>query len=161
MITNGIDFYARYRHEVSWGDIYGEVSGTYILDLKQGGTTGVADVNGVDPNNKFKLYSTLGTHVGKFQAQVAWLHNSGFAETPTAVNLQQNHVSGFNLFNLFFQYKFQGSNPITKNLALTLGIDNVFDTDPPVYNGLSNSLFGVANGFTLGRVFKFGLSEKF
>ena len=161
VITNGLDFYARYTKEMSFGDIYADVAGTYILNLKQGGTTGIADVNGVDPNNKFKVNTTVGAHIHNLQAQVTWAHNSGMKTGPAAANLQQSFVTGFNLFNLFFKYQVPGESTFTKDLAFTLNVDNVFDTDPPLYRGLSNSLFGAANGFTLGRVVKFGISKKF
>ena len=80
---------------------------------------------------------------------------------PSAANLQQSRVSGFNLFNLFFKYDVPGDSAIAKDLAFTLNVDNLFDTDPPFYRGLSNSLYGAANGFTLGRIVKFGVSKKF
>ncbi len=159
--TDGLDFYARYTHETGFGDIYADIAGTYILSLKTGGTTGLGETNGFDPNNKFKLQTTVGTHVGNLQAQVTWAHNSSMATAPSAANLQQSRVSGFNLFNLFFQYKVPGDSAIAKDLAFTLNVDNVFDTDPPFYRGLSNSLYGAGNGFTLGRVVKFGVSKKF
>ncbi|MEO6717784.1 MAG: TonB-dependent receptor [Novosphingobium sp.] len=161
VLTDGIDFYVHYSHETGFGDVYAAVDGTYILSLKQGGTTGVADVNGVDPNNKFKVNTTLGAHVGNFQGQVTWAHNSGMAEGPSAANLQQSYVIGFNVFNLFFKYNVPGESPWLKDLSFTVNVDNVLDTDPPLYRGLSNSLFGAANGFTLGRVIKIGVSKKF
>jgi iron complex outermembrane recepter protein len=159
--TSGLDFYARYIHDTHFGDIYADIAGTYILTLKQGGTTGTISVNGIDPNNRFKVNTTVGTHIGNFQAQVTWAHNAGFKETPTAANLQQSRVSGFDLFNLFFEYKVPGESAITRDLSFTLNVDNVFDKDPPLLHGLSNSLFGAGNGFTLGRVVKFGISKKF
>jgi iron complex outermembrane receptor protein len=159
--TDGLDFYLRYHRDMSFGDMYLDVAGTYILTLDQGGTTGALDVNGVDPNNKFKLQSTLGADIGDLRAQVTWQHTGGMIETPTAANLQQSHVSPFDIFNLFFEYKVPSKSDLLKDLSFTLNIDNVFDTDPPLYRGLSNSLFGVANGFTLGRVVKFGVSKKF
>jgi iron complex outermembrane receptor protein len=159
--TDGLDFYLRYNRDMSFGVVYVDIAGTYILTLEQGGTTGLLDVNGVDPNNRFKINSTLGADVGNLRAQVTWQHTSGMKETPNAGNLQQSFVKGFNVFNLFFQYKMPGDSFIAKDLSFTLNVDNVFNTDPPLYRGLSNSLNGVANGFTLGRIFKFGVSKKF
>jgi len=159
--TSGLDFYLRYNRETSFGDIYADIAGTYILTLKQGGTTGAINVNGIDPNNRLKVNSTVGADIGNLRAQVTWQHAAGEKIAPTAANLQQSHVNGFNVFNLFFQYKVPGESSIAKDLSFTLNVDNVFNTDPPLYHGLSASLFGVANGFTLGRVVKFGVSKKF
>ena len=159
--TDGLDFYARYTHDTGFGDIYGDIAGTYILSLKTGGTTGLGETNGFDPNNKFKLQTNAGAHIGNLQAQVTWAHNSGFATAPSAANLQQSRVKGFDLFNLFFKYNVPGDSAIAKDLSFTLNVDNVFDSDPPFYRGLSNSLYGAANGFTLGRIVKLGVSKKF
>jgi iron complex outermembrane receptor protein len=159
--TSGIDFYTRYINETSFGDVYADIAGTYILTLVSGGTTASADVNGFDPNNKLKVASTLGTHIGNLQAQGTWLHTSGTRVAPTAQNLQQSHVGGMDVFNLFFQYNVPGESALLKDLTFSVNVDNVFDTDPPLYRGGSASLFGAANGFTIGRVIKFGVSKRF
>ena len=159
--TSGLDFYARYTHPTGFGDIYVDVAGTYILKLSQGGTTASASVNGIDPNHRLSVYTTLGTHYGNLQAQVTWAMNDGFNVTPNAGNLQQSRVKGFNIFNLFFQYKVPGDSAFAKDLSFNLNVDNVFDQDPPLLRGLSNSLNGIGNGFTLGRIVKFGVSKRF
>jgi iron complex outermembrane recepter protein len=159
--TSGLDVYTRYTHQTGFGDIYVDMAGTLTLTLSVGGPTGVVDVNGLDPRNEFKLNTTIGTHIGNFQAQATWAHNAGMTVAPTAANLQQNRVDRFDLINLFFQYKFPGDSNLMKDLALTLNIDNVFDKDPPLFRGSSNSLFGAGNGFTLGRIVKIGVSKKF
>jgi iron complex outermembrane recepter protein len=159
--TDGLDFYLRYTHPTSFGDVYLDVNGNYILSLQQGGPTGVLDVNGIDPNHKFSMATTVGAHIGNLTAQVTWMTNDGFNVTPTAGNLQQSRVKGFNLFNLFFKYDVPGDSVIARDLSFTLHVDNVFDVDPPLLRGLSNSVFGAGNGFTLGRVFKIGVSKRF
>lgn len=159
--TDGLDFYLRYTHPTGFGDIYADIAGNYILTLLNGGPTGVLSANGIDPNHKFSMATTIGAHIGDLQAQVTWMTNDGFNIGPTAANLQQSRVKGFNLFNLFFKYDVPGESAIAKDLSFTLNIDNVFNSDPPLIRGLSNSMFGAGNGFTLGRVVKIGLSKKF
>ncbi|MGE3690101.1 MAG: TonB-dependent receptor [Novosphingobium sp.] len=159
--TTGLDFYLRYTRQTGFGDVYMDISGNRILSLKQGGPTGFADVNGFDVNNKLKMATTLGTHYGNLQAQVTWMYNDGVNEVPNAANLQQSRVGSFSIFNLYLNYKVPGESVMFKDLAFSLNIDNVFNTDPPLYRGLSNSLNGIANGFTLGRIVKIGVSKKF
>ena len=48
-----------------------------------------------------------------------------------------------------------------KGLRLALGARNLFDKDPPLFRGADSSLFGVRNGFSLGRLFRLGVSKKF
>ncbi len=78
-----------------------------------------------------------------------------------ASTLNQDKVDSFNVFNLFFQYKVPGDSAIARDLAFTLNVDNLFDKDPPLFRGADNSLFGVRNGFTIGRLIRFGVSKKF
>jgi iron complex outermembrane recepter protein len=160
--TSGIDFYARYNHETGFGSVFADVSGSYILTFQQQSnpTAALVDTLTLD-TSKLRLSSTVGADVGNLRAQVTWNHSQGFATTPTAVNLQQSHVGAFNVFNLFMQYKVPGDSMIAKDLAFSLNVDNIFDTDPPAFRGAGNSLFGVANGFTLGRLVKLGVSKKF
>ena len=161
--TSGIDFYARYRHATGFGAIYVDVQGSKILTYKNGGTTGSADTWGFDANsinNTFRVNATVGADIGNLKAQGTWNHVDGFRMFPGNANLQQNKAGTFDVFNLFFQYKVPGESTIAKDLVLSLNIDNVFNTDPPIYRGISNSNNG-ATGWTLGRVVKIGLSKKF
>ena len=160
--TSGIDFYVRYRTDTSFGDVFFDMAGTRILTFDQQSSSAAALVNqmGID-FTKFRLATTLGANIGDLRAQVTWNHSGGYATTPTAANLQQASVGSFNVFNLFMQYKLSADSGLTKDMAFTLGVDNVFDKDPPLFRGAGNSLFGVANGFTLGRLVKFGISKKF
>lgn len=50
-----------------------------------------------------------------------------------------------------------------KDLSLTLGVNNVFDQDPPVryVGGATPSQFGYINGSTIGRLVQFGFNKKF
>ncbi len=159
--TTGLDFYLRYTHITGFGDVYLDVAGNRILSLSQGGPTGFADVNGFDTNNKLKMATTVGTHYGNLQAQLTWMYNDGVNEVPNAANLQQSRVDAFSIFNLYLNYKVPSESKILKDLSFSLNIDNLFDTDPPLYRGLSNSLNGIANGFTLGRIVKIGVSKRF
>ena len=45
-------------------------------------------------------------------------------------------------------------------LALTFNVDNIFNQDPPGYNGVLNSLDGYAVS-SIGRVVQFGVNKKF
>ena len=158
--TSGIDFYARYNHDTSFGSVYLDVNGTKILTYENGGTTGSLDTWGVELNNTFKVSTTVGAMIGNLRAQGTWNRTDGFRVAPTVQNLQQTYSGGMDVFNLFFQYKVPGDSTIAKDLVLSLNVDNVFDTTPALYRGVSASLFG-ANGFTLGRVVKFGISKTF
>ena len=160
--TSGIDFYLRYNREVSFGDVYADISGTRILTFVQQSSPTSALIDTLPTNTtKFRISTTLGANIGDLKAQVTWNHSGGFDITPAAASLNQAKIDAYNVFNLFFQYKVPGDSAIAKDLAFTLNIDNVFDKDPPLFRGADNSLFGVRNGFTLGRLIRIGVSKKF
>jgi iron complex outermembrane recepter protein len=130
-------------------------------------------------SSRLQLSATLGADIGSFRAQATLNHSSGYdlvrcdATTtpvctpsttglPTAAGLPQDRVGAFNTVNLFFKYSVPGESMLLKDLDLTLNINNVFDTDPPIYRLVGgNTGSGYANGFTLGRLVQFGISKKF
>jgi iron complex outermembrane receptor protein len=73
----------------------------------------------------------------------------------------QSHYDAFNTVDLFFKYDFDGEGA-TKDLALTLGVNNLFDADPPVrFVGGTLPFVGYNNGSTIGRFIQVGFSKKF
>jgi iron complex outermembrane receptor protein len=160
--TTGLDFYARMRRETGFGDIYADVSGNYVLTFDQQASPGAPVRSTVSTDTtRLRLASTLGTDVGNLRAQMVWNYSGGYSITPTATNLQQDRVGSFNVFNLFFEYKVPGDSDIAKDLTFSLNVDNVFNQDPPLFRGSTATFFGFANGFTLGRLVRLGVSKKF
>jgi len=162
ILTTGLDFYARMRQETGFGDVFADVSGNYILTFKQQASAAAPIVSTLElDTTKLRMQTTLGTNVGNLLAQVVWNHSQGYNITPTATNLQQSHVDSFNVFNLFLQYKVPGESRIAKDLTLSLNVDNLFDQDPPLFRGQATTFNGFANGFTLGRLVRLGVSKRF
>jgi iron complex outermembrane receptor protein len=160
--TTGLDFYARMRKETGFGDVFADFSGNYILSFdQQASAAGTVRSALLVDTTRLRFNTTLGTNVGNLLAQIAWNHSGGYAIIPTAANLQQNRVKSFNVFNLFFMYKVPGESEIAKDLTFTLNVDNVFDQDPPLFRGSTATAYGNANGFTLGRLVRLGVSKKF
>ena len=131
-----------------------------------------------DASPRLQAQATLGADIGNFRAQATLNHSSGFAIVrcdpttvpactpsatgiPTANGTPQDRVAAFNTVNLFFKYDVRGSGLLLKDLELTLNINNVFDTNPPIFRRIGNNQPGYANGFTLGRMFILGVSTKF
>ena len=160
--TTGLDFYTRLKHDTGFGNVYGEVAGNYILSFKSqtNPAAAIRSTIGAD-TSRLRLTSSVGANIGNLQGQITWNYSQGYKITPTAANLQQSRVASYSLFNLFFQYSVPGDSAIAKDLVLSLNVDNVFDQDPPLFRGATGSFFGIANGFTLGRLVRFGLSKKF
>jgi iron complex outermembrane receptor protein len=106
------------------------------------------------------MQTTLGADVGNFRGQVTWNHIAGYDIQALASG--QTHVDSSDLFNLFFRYKVPGDSMLTKDLAFTLNVNNVFDSDPPLYKTAGFGGNGYPQGqFTLGRLVMFGISKEF
>ncbi|RYH14223.1 MAG: TonB-dependent receptor [Alphaproteobacteria bacterium] len=164
--TSGIDFYGRYRIETGFGGIFANVSGTYILSFKNQANPNAPLLDIVNKDlTRFRVSTQLGADIGGLRVQGTWDHASGFATTPTAANLQQARIGAFDVFNLFLRYEVPDGSSLLKDLAFTVNVDNVFDKAPPLYRGTysggGNTSVGFANGFTLGRLVRVGVSKKF
>lgn len=157
--TDGLDLSVNYDRTVSFGTIYGRFNGTYVLTSRQAALAGATYTSTVHDQSREKFAATLGTTVGNLRVQGTVNYQGGFDTTPAVANLNQSRVSSYTLVNGYVEYEFNGHG-VFKDLSLTATIENIFDQDPPAYNGtLSGD--GYANGFTLGRLFQFGISKKF
>lgn len=157
--VDGFDFDVNYRTQTGFGGIDAGIAGNYTLNRKSqvSSTTPIVDVLAFD-TSRLQLQATLGADIGHFRAQATLNHSQGF-DVRRSVTLPQDKVGDFNVVNLFFKYDVPGDSGLLKNLAFTLNINNIFDTDPPLYKLSTDN--GYANGFTLGRLVMLGISKKF
>ncbi|WP_158241489.1 TonB-dependent receptor domain-containing protein [Novosphingobium sp. TH158] len=127
---------------------------------------------------RLTLQASAGATVGALRAQVTLNHTSGYkvlrcdtTTTPacnpsatgvaTSSGILQDRVSAYNTVNLFLKYAVPSDSWLLKDLEFTVNVNNLLDTDPPLYKAIGTSTPGYANGFTLGRLVQFGLSKKF
>ena len=159
--VNGFDIAFDYRTQTSFGSIYANFNSTFLNSslTAADGTNFRPEQAGVD-GARFNSTLTVGATVAEnFRGQVTWSHRSGYRLLAPA-QLGQTKVGAFDPIDLFLQYDLeQGSLP---PITLSLGVDNVFNTAPPIFRGESSSgNAGYANGSPLGRVFHLGASVKF
>jgi iron complex outermembrane receptor protein len=162
--ARGFDIGADYRHATSFGSIYANFNSsltTRVFNAGDGVNFG-SNQAGVDVTG-FNSTTSVGATVGEtFRAQVTWNHVAGF-DLSAVAGLGQTKVSSFDTFDIFAQYELkQGSLP---PITLSLGVNNLFDTNPPVYNGsVQNTTSVLHSGYaysTLGRVVQMGASVRF
>lgn len=160
--VSGLDFAVNYRHRTGFGGFDLSVNGNYQLKRNSQASpdSPVVDVLATE-NPKLALQSTAGVDIGHFRAQATWNHTSGYDIVPTNSVPVQSHVGAFNTVDLFFKYDVPSDSDLLKDLSFTLNVKNVFDQDPPILRRNQPNENGFANGFTLGRLFIFGVSKKF
>ncbi|WP_340588990.1 TonB-dependent receptor domain-containing protein [Erythrobacter alti] len=150
----GLDFSVDFRTELGAGDLNLGLAGNKQLDF-------VVTDNGITVDQlefdlpDLALTAYAGYSLGGFRSRLSLNHTSGF-DTNTAV--AQTEVDSFTVFNLFLGYEFQEEDGLLEGLAFRFNVDNLFDTDPPVFRQQRNLNY---SGFTLGRVFKIGVSKRF
>jgi iron complex outermembrane recepter protein len=166
---DGIDFALTYNADTSFGSIDASWAGTYILNRKQSIAAAAPLIDQIPAGfSRLSWRTQLGANIGQLRAQAAWNHTHGYDFTPGNAALAgfypaQNHIGSFNTVDLFFKYDFDGEG-VMKDLALTLNVNNLLDTDPPVRyigGGATPAAFGYANGLTIGRLIQVGFSKKF
>jgi iron complex outermembrane recepter protein len=159
--VQGVDFDLSISQDIGIGSLDFNLNANVPMSRKQqvSPTSTVTDVQRLD-NPELFLKTGLGFGSGGFYALATWNHTDGYNILPTASVPVQTHVGSFNTVDLFFKYDVPGEG-IFKDLSFTLNIDNVFDQDPPVLLRNNPNDTGFGNGFTLGRLFNFGVSKKF
>lgn len=159
--TTGLDFDVSYNRPTSFGSVFAKAGGTLILSydllaFNGGPTTHLKDNN----VQELRLQVMAGAKVGDLSGRVTLQHTSGYRVAPTVANLNQSWVGALNVVNLAFNYDLKGDG-VLDGTSLSLNVDNLFDVNPPSYNGIVNTTTPGFAGFTLGRVVQFGITKKF
>ena len=157
----GLDLAFEYQRPAPFGSVYVKFNSSYTLSAKNAadGSDFAANVSNVNAS-PFTAVTTFGARIGDdITGQLTWNHLDGFKLSVPA-GLNQTSVSAFDTLDLYAQYNLKrpGLPPIT----LSLGVTNLTDASPPLYNGIFNALDnGYAGGPTVGRVFQLGANVKF
>jgi iron complex outermembrane recepter protein len=186
LTVEGIDAQFTYQHAI--GNLGRFTIGTAFTDFTKftqnfgGGTNfSVLNTSGYNttfPSVKFKNRAQLGWAMGGFSADLFWNHVGPYHNwisttvVPITVNAIGNPTGGGDLvkagdtFDLHLQYEFQGES-FLKGWEVYVDGQNIFDKNPPFYNGNTSGILGGAwgyNGFVsnpIGRLISIGLRAKF
>jgi iron complex outermembrane recepter protein len=153
---SGIDFDASYSRDAGFGIVFGQVSGTYILDkrISNYASGPYTDYLTNGTTSRLTVVGSLGTVVGPYSARVSVNHNTGF-NLPAGTVVGQTKIDSFTVVNLYLGVDLGQFGALKEN-ELSLNVNNVFDQDPPYYNSGS----GYTNGGTLGRLLTLSLRTK-
>ncbi|MEP7061959.1 MAG: TonB-dependent receptor [Betaproteobacteria bacterium] len=133
----GLDVDLQYQTpQTAYGRFAFGLSGTYYIRYDAQATDGSyvggvgtvygAVTTGVIP--RWKNYASVTWTQGPWSATVANTYQSSYVDASTDLNGNFRRVGTLSLWDL------QGGYSGFKNLTLTLGVKNVFDTNPPVTN---------------------------
>ena len=186
LTVEGIDGQFTYQRDIgNLGRFTIGTAFTYFTKFTQnfgGGTNfsilNTSGYNTTFPSVRFKNRAQFGWEMGGFSADLFWNHVGSYRNwisttvTPIKVDAVGNPIGGGdkvkagNTFDLHVQYEFRGQN-FLRGWQVYVDAQNLFDKDPPFYNGNTNGILGGAwgyNGFVsnpLGRIVSIGLRAKF
>jgi iron complex outermembrane receptor protein len=186
LTVEGIDGQFSYSREIGeLGRFTIGSSFTYFTKFIQnfgGGTDfsilNTSGYNTTFPSVRFKNRAQLGWSKSGVSVDVFWNHVGSYRNwisttvEPIQVNAVGNPVGGGdkvkpgNIWDMHVQYEFRGEGFLNGWQVYVDG-QNIFDTDPPFYNGNTSGILGGAwgyNGFVsnpIGRVISIGLRAKF
>jgi iron complex outermembrane receptor protein len=154
---SGLDFSLGYEHPFKFGSVDFNIDGNYKISRDQAGN-GVDYIPiDLDLESRLKFAATLGTTIGKLRAQ-ARLNYIAPYHPIRAVNAPQDRVEGWTPLDLYFRYDLAGTFG-TKDLSLSLTVNNLFNEKPPA--SFINGNSGFVNGNPIGRMIQFGLNAGF
>ncbi|WP_253718129.1 TonB-dependent siderophore receptor [Sphingomonas sp. AP4-R1] len=159
MRARGIDFGADYRRRMGPGELGITFKGTYLLERLVQTTPGIAagdvayDGGYTDP--RFKGFLTVSYDVGKFSAAVDTRFISAALYYPDAVSVEyvdQNRIPSRTYNDISVIYR------INDGLSFGVGVNNVFNVEPPIFPGLESG--GSGRYDAIGRYFFASLKAK-
>ncbi len=159
---SGYDLFIQYSIDTSFGSIFSSFNGTYLDSAKNQPFDGAPQSQnaGID-GSRFNYTFGLGARIGDSISVQGTLYHVDDYDLSTPAQLNQTKVDSWDTVDIYAQYDFPGVGDWTENLAITLGVNNVFDEDPPEYRGTSvGNTFGYAGG-TLGQVVQVGFTKLF
>lgn len=186
LVVEGIDGQFTYRTpEADFGRITIGTSFTYFTKFRQnfgGGTEfnilNTSGYNTTFPSVQFKNRAQLGWALDGISADLFWNHTGSYRNwaastvTPITVDSVGNPTGGgdkvkaANTFDIHLQYELGGES-FARGWQIYLDVQNLFDAEPPFYNGNTAGILGGAwgyNGFVsnpVGRLTAVGLRIKF
>lgn len=151
----GFDFGLQYFHYTGFGEMSYGISGTKTLtfDIVKNGFA----ADQLDYNSDLAVSGNIGWSRDNIRARLTLNYTDGSDADP-AEAINQGSIDSYLVANLYVGYDFRSVSGLTEGLSLRLNVDNLFDEDPPEYRRQQNPNY---RGFTLGRVFKLGLTKTF
>ncbi|BBO30084.1 TonB-dependent receptor (plasmid) [Alteromonas sp. I4] len=159
-IIQGLDFSANYQFDNSLGywdiSLSGNQQTKYVLATK--GNDFESQIDYGTPRTR--LSGGISLEGDQFSTKLTLKHTVGFDIADAALvdgEPIQTKVDSFTVADFYLGYEFMGDG-FTDGLSIRLNINNVFDSEPPLYKKNEQiSYFG----YTLGRTFGVSMSKYF
>ena len=139
--TSGLDIGIDYRGAATpYGRFSANLNGTYVLQYERqfGGTSDYVSNLGVFLNDqviqRWRHRLSVDWDVGPFSATLGNTYLSSYNDQNTAYSQITNELLPARRVGSYSLWDLQGSWKVTKDLRVRIGIQNLFDKDPPFSN---------------------------
>ncbi|MEP7245449.1 MAG: TonB-dependent receptor [Gammaproteobacteria bacterium] len=158
--TRGIDLVAHYKRETSFGRLTLGLNSTYVLDFEEAATRGVPLVDRVSTQNypvDFRLRGSFGWQHAGLNVNTYLNYTDGYRDE---VSVPHRRVSSWSTFDLNAAYGFEpNAHGWLGKTTLALGVENLFDKDPPFLNNALGLGYDQENADITGRFVSFTLRQ--
>lgn len=148
-LYRGLDVEANYNQEVGSGIITAKLLGTYMFKKTNGETDCAGTIStGCFPSPEWRHSFTVGYESDSFWAlQAKWRYFGSLDYTDSTDTLLADGLSSQSYFDL------KATFDINENVGFLIGVNNVFDKEPPLVGGSVSTNANTIAGFydTLGR----------
>ncbi len=155
-VLEGVDFHVYYDAPTSFGSISLGLNGN--VPTKASLSTGSATQDLLPQGADFIASAYGGVTVGDFSGRLTVNYTDGLANVGPDNTGTPASASAFVQTNLFLGYSPE-EGPL-RNTSLRIIVDNIFDEEPTRVRRSAGSQLSYVN-WTLGRVIKFGITQRF
>ncbi|MEJ0038611.1 MAG: TonB-dependent receptor [Gammaproteobacteria bacterium] len=146
--TSGMDLIGRYQVESRFGSFTFGLNGTYILDFSEAKAANLPLVNRVSTQNYPVDLKMRASARWRYRALDFTAYSNFLNRYEDVGSSPARRVSSLTTFDLHAAYTLRATNT-----TIALGVDNVFDEDPPFLNNAGASIgYDQENGDLIGRM---------
>ena len=161
--TWGVDTTISYQHEMDWGRVFGNLTGTQVLGRDVFGAPGAPPNDAAhDDNTNINDYfftASLGAEVGQVMARLTTSYTPGYSRSGEPL---QDRVDSFQTWDAFVRYNFDPAGPLGEASAF-VNVENMFDEEPSYQVNTGGGVGAVTGqiGATVGRLVSVGVRKRF
>ncbi|MDG2005207.1 MAG: TonB-dependent receptor, partial [Novosphingobium sp.] len=155
----GVDFHIYYDTDVSFGHLAFGVNGNLVTKAVRS-TAGVQTIDRGNGSSKLTASTYVGWKLNGVSAKVTVNYSGKYTDDSNNFIGALEPIKAFTMVNLNLGYDFGDSAGALSGTKLRVNVDNVFNKKPQrIMRANTNSL--AYEHWTLGRVFKFGITKEF
>jgi len=132
--ADGVDLQMNYYRTVSFGALHASFNGTQLLEHESTPFAGGITTDDLQTIPKLQFSTSVGARWGRLDSTISLDFTGTY---PLSAYGSETREGAFHPVNLFFSYDMNGIARWTRNMRVTLSIQNVFNINPPNDNASS------------------------